>query len=67
MTQSLTSLIQEAQQTILQIRNHPDYKQIAPNYSPDLTLGDATTALTYLQWEVESQPIDISKLEAFSN
>ncbi|BAB77445.1 hypothetical protein ACN23B_30490 (plasmid) [Anabaena sp. FACHB-709] len=37
MSQSLTSLIQEAQQTILQIRNHPDYKQIALNYSPDLT------------------------------
>jgi len=67
MSQSLTSLIQEAQQTILQIRNHPDYKQIAPNYSPDLTLGDATTALTYLQWEVEERTtIDISKLEAFS-
>jgi hypothetical protein len=67
MNQSLTSLIQQAQQAILQIRNHPDYKRIAPDYSPDLTLGDAATALTYLQWEVESQPIDISKLEAFSS
>jgi hypothetical protein len=67
MSQSLTSLIQEAQQTILQIRNHPDYKQIAVNYSPDLTLGDATTALTYLQWEVEERTtIDVAKLEAFS-
>jgi hypothetical protein len=68
MSQSLTSLIQQAQQTILQIRNHPDYKQIAVNYSPDLTLGDATTALTYLQWEVEAiTTIDLAKFEAFSN
>jgi hypothetical protein len=67
MSQSLTSLIQEAQQTILLIRNHPDYKQITLNYSPDLTLADATTALTYLQWEVEERTtIDVAKLEAFS-
>ncbi|MBU7587397.1 MAG: hypothetical protein KAF91_31965 [Nostoc sp. TH1S01] len=68
MSQSLKCLIQEAQQTILQIRNHPDYKRIAPDYSPDLTLGDAATALTYLQWEVEQRTtIDVAFLEAFSS
>ncbi len=67
MSQSLKCLIQEAQQTILQIRNHPDYKRIALNYSPDLTLGDATAALTYLEWEVEEKTtIDVAELEAFS-
>ncbi|WP_313949900.1 hypothetical protein [Nostoc sp. FACHB-190] len=56
----------DAHLAIAEIRNHPEYQAIAKTYSPDLTLGDAATALTYLEWELENPPsINVAKLEAF--
>ncbi|MBD2341647.1 hypothetical protein H6G64_32415 [Calothrix sp. FACHB-156] len=54
----LTELINHCQQLLKQINQHPDYKNlIAKGHAPDLTLGDAQTALTYLNWQIESTRI----------
>ena len=52
---SLSELIAQAQQIIAQITQHPDYKALeAKGYQPDLNIYDASTALTYLHWEVSN-------------
>lgn len=62
----LQELIDQAQAAINAIRNHPDYKRIALNYSPDLTIADAQAALQYLQWEISANTsINLSQLEGF--
>ncbi|MEH2342545.1 MAG: hypothetical protein V7K22_12970 [Nostoc sp.] len=53
---TLSELITEAVKLMDEIAVHPDYKQlIAKGYYPDLTLGDAQTALDYLISEVEAK------------
>ena len=53
-TQSLPDLIDQCQQMLIAITQHPDYKNlIAKGHYPDLTIGDAQTALTYLTWEIK--------------
>ena len=50
----LHQLIKQAQTLISLIAWHPDYKQLLDlGYQPDLNVADASTALTYLQWELE--------------
>ncbi|MEH2377310.1 MAG: hypothetical protein V7K27_00130 [Nostoc sp.] len=50
----LIKLINEAARLMDEIAIHPDYKLlVAKGYLPDLTLGDAQTALDYLRCEVE--------------
>ncbi|MBD2359474.1 hypothetical protein H6G41_33730 [Tolypothrix sp. FACHB-123] len=49
---SLIELVEASQYLISQIAKHPDF--LALDYDPDLTIGDAKTALTYLQSEIES-------------
>ncbi|BBD63538.1 hypothetical protein NIES2109_64130 (plasmid) [Nostoc sp. HK-01] len=45
----LPDLITHCQQQLIEITQHPDYQNlIAKGYHPDLTIGDAQTALTYL-------------------
>jgi hypothetical protein len=47
-------LLEQAQTLISEIATHPGYKQLLnEGYSPDLNIADASTALTYLQWELE--------------
>ncbi|WP_375443274.1 hypothetical protein [uncultured Nostoc sp.] len=47
-------LVEQAQTLISLIATHPDYKKLLDEgYSPDLNIADASTALTYLQWELE--------------
>jgi hypothetical protein len=67
MSKSLPALINETQSLIKEIRQHPDFKTIALNYSPDLTIADAQAALTYLEWEISTRTsINLSELEAFT-
>jgi hypothetical protein len=53
--QPLPDLIAQAQQAIEAIKQHPDYKALEEKgYQPDLNIYDASTALTYLDWEVSN-------------
>ncbi|MGJ5634337.1 hypothetical protein [Nostoc sp. CALU 1950] len=53
----LHQLVEQAQTLIAEIATHPDYKQLLQvGYQPDLNIADASTALTYLQWELERNP-----------
>ncbi|MBD2497889.1 hypothetical protein [Nostoc sp. FACHB-280] len=47
----LLLLVESAQYLITQIEKHPDYQAL--DYHPDLTIGDARTALSYLKCELE--------------
>lgn len=50
----LCQLLEQAQNLISEIATHPDYKQLLEaGYQPDLNIADASTALTYLQWELD--------------
>ncbi|MCC5639770.1 hypothetical protein LC593_28870 [Nostoc sp. CHAB 5844] len=49
---ALLLLVESAQFLISQIEKHPDYQKL--DYQPDLTIGDAQTALSYLECELES-------------
>ena len=50
----LERLVEQAQTLISEIATHPEYKQLLnEGYQPDLNIADASTALTYLQWELE--------------
>ncbi|MBD2505080.1 hypothetical protein [Anabaena azotica] len=49
---TLQSFIDAAQVILKQITQHPDY--LALDYQPDLTVGDAQTALSYLKDELDT-------------
>ncbi|MBD2439811.1 hypothetical protein [Nostoc sp. FACHB-110] len=57
----LSLLVESAKYLVSQIEKHPDYQAL--NYQPDLTIGDAQTALSYLQTELDSnqQPSIVSE------
>ncbi|MDZ8023572.1 MAG: hypothetical protein RMX97_02585 [Nostoc sp. DedQUE11] len=60
---SLTELITQASLLINEISEHPDYKVLLDKgYQPDLTVGDAQTALVYLIWEVEPPSIPVAQV-----
>ncbi|MBW4616372.1 MAG: hypothetical protein KME21_24475 [Desmonostoc vinosum HA7617-LM4] len=48
---NLHTLVAAAKFILSEIDRHPDFKAI--NYHPDLTIGDAQTALSYLQCELD--------------
>lgn len=51
---NLYQLLEKAEVLVTQIAEHPEYKQLVnEGYQPDLNIADASTALTYLQWELE--------------
>ncbi|BBD62939.1 hypothetical protein NIES2109_57890 (plasmid) [Nostoc sp. HK-01] len=50
----LHDLVNGAKFLIREIANHPEYLTL--EYQPDLTVGDAETALSYLELELESSP-----------
>jgi hypothetical protein len=56
---SLHELVSCTQYLISQIAAHSDFKSL--EYYPDLTIGDAQTALSYLKCELENRQ-QISKL-----
>ncbi|WP_199338086.1 hypothetical protein [Nostoc sp. FACHB-280] len=49
---------------ITQIEKHSDYQAL--DYQPDLTIGDAQTALSYLKCELESKQQSFINLETSS-
>lgn len=49
-TQALPELINQAQQLLTQIRQHPQYKAL--DYHPDVNVADAQQALTELVFEL---------------
>ncbi|MCC5640584.1 hypothetical protein LC593_33090 [Nostoc sp. CHAB 5844] len=48
---NLNNLVNAAKFIIQEIARHPDFQAI--DYQPDLTIGDAETALSYLEVELE--------------
>jgi hypothetical protein len=51
---SLQQLVEQAQTLISEIATHSDYRQLLnEGYQPDLNIADASTALTYLECELE--------------
>ena len=52
---NLHELINEAEVIIKEITKHPEF--LALDYQPDLTIGDAMSALSYLKYELESQQL----------
>ncbi|MBD2492313.1 hypothetical protein [Aulosira sp. FACHB-615] len=57
----LLLLVESAQYLITQIEKHTDYQAL--DYQPDLTIGDAQTALSYLKCELEDnqQPLVLTE------
>ncbi|GAX38883.1 hypothetical protein [Nodularia sp. NIES-3585] len=49
-SKQLRQLIKIAYNALANIQDSKQFKSI--EYSPDLTLGDAVTALEYLEWEL---------------
>jgi hypothetical protein len=49
---NLLDLVGVTQYLLSQIENHPDFLKL--EYYPDLTIGDAQTALSYIRDELES-------------
>ncbi|MEA5504425.1 hypothetical protein VB735_15135 [Halotia wernerae UHCC 0503] len=67
-SKTLIELVIQAQLTINQIREHPNFKYL--DYYPDLTIADASQALGYLEWELQSQPelsLNTANLEALND
>ncbi|MEH2309326.1 hypothetical protein [Nostoc sp.] len=61
---TLSELITEASLLIGEISVHPDYEAlIEKGYYPDLTVGDAYTALVYLSCEIDPPPIKVPEIE----
>jgi hypothetical protein len=51
---SNSHLHQLVKNLISQIAAHPDYKQLLNlGYQPDLNIADASSAIIYLQWELD--------------
>jgi hypothetical protein len=49
-SKELRQLIKNAYLALAVIQDSPHFQKV--EYSPDLTLGDAVTALEYLEWEL---------------
>jgi hypothetical protein len=58
-TQSLPELIAQAQQLLIQIRQHPQYQKL--EFNCDVTLGDVSQFLNALQWESAACTVDVSR------
>ncbi len=60
---TLSELIVESSLLISEISNHPDYQAlIEKGYYPDLTVGDAQTALAYLISEIDPPVITVAEI-----
>ncbi|MEH2123083.1 hypothetical protein [Nostoc sp.] len=60
---TLSELVAEASLLISEIYLHPDYQAlIEKGYYPDLTVGDAFTALAYLTSEIDPPVIAVPEI-----
>ncbi|BAB78224.1 hypothetical protein ACN23B_27650 (plasmid) [Anabaena sp. FACHB-709] len=61
---SLIDLVSVTQYLLSQIEKHPDFLKL--EYYPDLTIGDAKTALSYIKYELENeQQLSAATTKAF--
>ncbi|MEA5504334.1 hypothetical protein VB735_14670 [Halotia wernerae UHCC 0503] len=62
---NLYTLVDAAKFILSEIAKHPDF--ITIEYYPDLTVGDAQTALSYLKQELEDNQQSSIMPETFAN
>ena len=60
---NLLDLVGVAQYLLSQIAQHPDFIKL--EYYPDLTIGDAQTALSYLKDELETNQQSAATVKVF--
>jgi hypothetical protein len=60
---SLPELVSQAQELLLQIRQHPQFKGL--RFDCDVALGDVKQYFNYLEWAVNAD-LDTSKFEGFT-
>ncbi|MBH8574943.1 hypothetical protein I8752_18350 [Nostocaceae cyanobacterium CENA369] len=58
-TQPLPDLINQAQQLLTQIRQHPQYQRL--QFDCDVTLGDVSQFFNTLQWEAAASTVDVER------
>jgi DnaJ-domain-containing protein 1 len=62
--QSLPELVNQAQQLLSQIQQHPHFQAL--RYHPDVTIGDASQAIEELRTEIAGcTGLDVSIFEGF--
>jgi hypothetical protein len=61
--QPLPELIAQAQQLLIQIRQHPQF--LALQIDADVTIGDVTQFFNALGWEATACAVDVSKESFF--
>ncbi|MCC2695226.1 hypothetical protein [Nodularia sp. LEGE 04288] len=61
--QPLPELINQAQQLLTQIRQHPQYKKL--QIDCDVTVGDVSQFFNTLQWSATAGTVDTSRAEFF--
>ncbi|RCJ20533.1 hypothetical protein A6770_31455 [Nostoc minutum NIES-26] len=60
----LPELINQAQQLLTQIRQHPQFKAL--DFHPDVNVADAQQVLTELDWELQAHStVDLNRFEGF--
>lgn len=60
---SLTELVCQAQELLVQIRQHPDFKGL--RFDCDVAFGDVKQYFNYLEWAVNSGS-EVSRFEGFA-
>lgn len=62
-TQPLSELVEQSQQLLAQIRQHPQFKIL--RFDCDVTVGDVSQFFNTLQYSTTG--LDVSRLESFNN
>jgi hypothetical protein len=57
--QPLPELINQAQELLTQIRQHPQYKALLVD--ADVTMGDVSQFFNALQWQATASIVDVSR------
>jgi len=57
--QPLPELINQAQELLTQIRQHPQYKAL--HIDADVTMGDVSQFFNALQWQATGSTVDVSR------
>ncbi len=62
-TQPLHQLVAQAQELLIQIRQHPQYQAL--QIDADVTIGDVTQFFNTLQWQATASSVDVSRVGFF--
>ncbi len=60
---SLLELVSQAQELLLQIRQHPQFKGL--RFDCDVAIGDVKQYLNYLEWAATAD-LEVSRFEGFT-